>query len=68
VSTTFGGSCVAMTTNGAIDLWIVARAGDTVTLYLQKTDVMTGRTYRGKTSATVSGPSLLIGRVTLKLI
>ncbi|TMG69785.1 MAG: hypothetical protein E6H81_09400 [Chloroflexi bacterium] len=68
VSTALGGSCVATSVNGTVDFWIVAKKYDTVTFYVQKLDIMTGRTYRGKAYATVTGPLLYLGTITLRVI
>jgi hypothetical protein len=68
VSTALGGSCVATSVNGSVDFWIVAKKGDTVVFYVQKLDVMTGRTYRGKAYATITGPLLYLGTITLRFI
>ena len=68
VSTALGGSCVATSVNGAVDFWIVARKYDSVTFYVQKQDIMTGRIYRGKVSTYVTGPLLYLGTITLRYI
>jgi hypothetical protein len=67
VSTGLGASCVATSVNGSVDFWIVAKKGDTVIFYVQKIDLMTGRTYRGKAYATVTGPLLYLGTITLRV-
>jgi hypothetical protein len=67
VSTGLGGSCVATSVNGSADFWIIAKKGDTVIFYVQKLDIMTGRTYRGKAYATVTGPLLYLGTITLRV-
>ena len=62
------GSCIATTTNGSVDFWFIGRKGDTLSFYLTKADVMTGRTYRGKVTITVQGPSAPLGTTTLRLV
>lgn len=66
VSTGFDSSCIAATMNGKLDFWFIARKYDTVTLYVRKIDLMSGRTLYGKVTATVTGPTLLLENVTLR--
>jgi len=66
VSTGLDGSCVAASTNGKIDFWLIAKKYDTITLYVRKIDLMSGRTLHGKVTVTVTGPTLLLGNVTLR--
>ena len=66
VSTGLDGSCVAASTNGKIDFWLIAKKYDTITLYVRKIDLMSGRTLRGKVTVTVTGPTLVLGNITLR--
>jgi hypothetical protein len=68
VSTALGGPCIATSVNGSVDFWIVAKKYDTVTFYVQKQDIMTGRVYRGKVTTYVTGPLLYLGTITLRSI
>ena len=66
VSTGLDSSCVAVSTNGKIDFWLIAKKYDTITLYVRKIDLMSGRTLRGKVTVTVTGSTLPLGNVTLR--
>jgi len=66
VSTGVDSSCVATTTSGKFDLWFLGKKYDTITLYVRKVDLLSGRTLRGKVTATVTGPTLSLGNVTLR--
>ena len=66
VSLTLDGSCVATTVNGKMDFWLFAKKYDGIAVYVKKIDLMSGRTLRGKITGTVTGPTLVLGNVTLR--
>ena len=68
VSMTFDGStCVAVTTNGRIELTLTARKGQTITLYVRNHyDPSSAGTLRGKVTVTVGGTEVLLGTITLR--
>ena len=66
VSLTLDGSCVATTVNGKTDFWIFAKKYDGIAVFVRKIDLMSGRTLRGKITGSVTGPTLVLGNVTLR--
>jgi hypothetical protein len=68
VSLTLDGPCMeaATTVNGKMDFWLFAKKGDTITLYMKKVDLMSGRTLRGKDTGYITGPTLFLGNSTLR--
>ncbi len=68
VSTGIDGSCVASATNGRIDFVLVGRKGQSITLYVRKLDLQTGLTQRGKVTTVVTGTSLNLGIIVIRVI
>jgi hypothetical protein len=66
VSLTLDGKCETITVNGKIDFWLFAKKGDGIAVFVKKVDLMSGRTLRGKITGSVTGPTLVLGNVTLR--
>ena len=63
---TLDGKCETITVNGKIDFWLFAKKYDGIAVFVRKIDLMSGRTLRGKITGTVTGPTLVLGNVTLR--
>jgi len=68
VSTGIDSSCVTSTTNGRIDFVLLGRKGQSITLYVRKLDPLTGATQRGKVTTVVTGPTLFLGQIVIRVI
>ena len=66
VSLTLDGACMGTQVNGRFEFWIVAKKYDTITVYVKKVDLMSGRTLRGKDYGYVTGPTVDFGNTTLR--
>jgi hypothetical protein len=66
VSTALDGTCVAGTINGKIDMTLMAKKGQSITLYVRNYDAARGGTLHGKVTVTVGGPEVLLGTITLR--
>lgn len=66
VSTAVDGMCFAGTINGRVDLQLIAKKGQSITLYFRNYDASRGGTLHGKVTVTVGGPEVLLGTITLR--
>jgi hypothetical protein len=66
VSTSLDGTCVAGTINGKIDMTLMAKKGQSITLYVRNYDASRGGTLHGKVTVTVGGTEVLLGTITLR--
>jgi hypothetical protein len=66
VSTAIDGACVAKSAGGRIDMYLTAKKGQSITLYVRNYDAVRGMTLRGKVTVTVSGSEVNLGTVTLR--
>src|SRR2546430_14485889 len=66
VSTSLDGICVAGSIKGRVDLQFAAKKGQSITLYVRNYDASRGGTLHGKVTATVGGPELALGTITLR--
>ena len=66
VSTALDGACVAKSAGGRIDMYLTAKKGQSITLYVRNYDAVRGMTFRGKVTVTVAGSELQLGTITLR--
>jgi outer membrane biosynthesis protein TonB len=66
VSTSLDGTCVAGSIKGRVDLRFSAKKGQSITLYFRNYDASRGGTLHGKVTATVGGPDVALGTITLR--
>lgn len=66
VSTALDGSCVAKSAGGRIDMYLTAKKGQSITLYVRNYDAVRGGTLRGKVTVTVGGSEVTLGTITLR--
>jgi hypothetical protein len=66
VSTALDGNCVAVTIDGRIDMKLMAKKGQSITLYVRNYFDSRPGTLRGKVTVTVGGTEVLLGTITLR--
>lgn len=65
--TGYGTNCIAGSVHGKIDFYLMAKKGQTISVYVTNYDASRGGTLKGKVSVTVGGPTVLLGTITLRL-
>ena len=67
VSLTIDGNCVSATVNGRIDMTLLAKKGQSITIYVRNYfDTTRPGLMKGKVTVTVGGTEVLLGTITLR--